>query len=128
MDSFGRTEALGGRIADQVASVVGSWTFLIIQTLCLVAWMIVNVLWDKAWDPYPFILMNVLLSFQAAYAGPVILMSQNRQEDLDRLRATDLHEKVDHIRLDQMIAIWDQLKLLNQRLEASKPVHVQSQI
>jgi uncharacterized membrane protein len=77
----------GERVADFVATRVGSWTFLIIQSIILVIWMSVNVLvlW-KHWDPYPFILLNLFLSFQAAFATPIILMSQNRQARLSERR------------------------------------------
>ena len=83
---------LGQRVADRVAESVGSWPFIIIQSLLLVLWMAANVYlaihWkDKAFDPYPFILLNLVLSFQAAYTGPVVMMSQNRQSQKDRLMA-----------------------------------------
>lgn len=75
--------ALGERVADGFAAVVGSWPFIIVQSVLLVAWMAVNVVaWRFRWDPYPFILLNLALSFQAAYAGPIIMMSQNRQGKL----------------------------------------------
>src|SRR5205085_10602198 len=77
----------GERAADVFATIVGSWTFIIIQSIILVIWMILNVIaWVKHWDPYPFILLNLTLSFQAAYAGPIIMMSQNRQTRLDKRR------------------------------------------
>lgn len=87
----------GQRVADRVAGIVGSWPFIIVQTALLALWMAVNV-WLlamaharpgflHAWDPYPFILLNLLLSFQAAYTGPVVMMSQNRQSSKDRLMA-----------------------------------------
>jgi uncharacterized membrane protein len=87
----------GQRIADRVAQVVGSWPFIIVQSAVLFGWIVVNVwlvvylgthpgAW-RAWDPYPFILLNLLLSFQAAYTGPVVMMSQNRQAQKDRLMA-----------------------------------------
>jgi len=70
----------GERVADRFASVIGSWTFIIIQSWVLVIWMALNVVaWHYRWDPYPFILLNLALSFQAAYAAPVLMMSQNRQ-------------------------------------------------
>jgi uncharacterized membrane protein len=70
----------GERVADRFAAVVGSWTFIIIQTVLLALWMLLNVLaWVEHWDPYPFILLNLALSFQAAYATPILMMSQNRQ-------------------------------------------------
>jgi uncharacterized membrane protein len=87
----------GQRIADRVASSVGSWPFIIIQSMLLMLWMAFNVYlvvkahanpgFLKAWDPYPFILLNLVLSFQAAYTGPVVMMSQNRQNEKDRLAA-----------------------------------------
>jgi uncharacterized membrane protein len=79
---------LGDRVADRVASVIGSWRFIIVMSFVLTAWIAFNVFgWVRQWDPYPFILLNLALSFQAAYAAPVIMMSQNRQEVKDRLRA-----------------------------------------
>lgn len=78
----------GQRAADAVARVVGSWRFIIIQSMLLTIWVILNVTaWLKHWDPYPFILMNLVLSLQAAYTAPVIMMSQNRQAERDRLEA-----------------------------------------
>jgi uncharacterized membrane protein len=78
----------GQRTADQVAALVGSWPFIIVQSIVLVAWVIFNVVaWAHHWDPYPFILMNLVLSLQAAYTAPVILMSQNREAERDRLVA-----------------------------------------
>lgn len=77
----------GERLADLLAKVVGSWTFLIVQAALLLIWMILNLVgWISAWDPYPFILLNLVLSFQSAFATPVILMSQNRQARLDERR------------------------------------------
>jgi uncharacterized membrane protein len=83
---------LGERVADGFAAVVGSWPFIIAQTVLLAAWVAVNVLWlVYRWDPYPFILLNLVLSFQAAYASPIIMMSQNRQAKIaDRRNQLDL--------------------------------------
>lgn len=79
---------LGARAADGFANAVGSWTFIIIQSVLLVFWITLNVIaWINHWDPYPFILLNLALSFQAAYAAPIIMMSQNRQAMKDRLMA-----------------------------------------
>ncbi len=76
------------RASDRFASVVGSWKFIIIQTIILVMWVILNVTaWLYHWDPYPFILMNLVLSLQAAYATPIIMMSQNRLAERDRIEA-----------------------------------------
>lgn len=87
----------GQRVADTVASIIGSWPFIITQSCFLVLWMATNVYLllmvrthpglTKAWDPYPFILLNLMLSFQAAYTGPIVMMSQNRQNEKDRLAA-----------------------------------------
>lgn len=74
----------GITLADKVASFVGSWQFIIWQTIILIVWMAVNVENLVDFDPYPFILMNLLLSSQAAYATPMILMSSNRQAEKDR--------------------------------------------
>ena len=69
----------GQKIADTVAATMGSWRFIIIQTTILVLWIALNITaWIEHWDPYPFILLNLALSFQAAYAAPFIMMSQNR--------------------------------------------------
>jgi uncharacterized membrane protein len=82
--------SLGERVADAVAASVGSWPFIIIQTTLLAAWIVANTLLIGEWvagepfDPYPFILLNLVLSFQAAYTGPVVMMSQNRQAAKDR--------------------------------------------
>jgi uncharacterized membrane protein len=82
----------GERIADGFAAAVGSWPFIIAQSAILAAWVVANVLWlAYRWDPYPFILLNLVLSFQAAYASPIIMMSQNRQSKIaDRRNQLDL--------------------------------------
>lgn len=83
----------GQRVADKVADTIGSWPFIITQTAILTVWIILNVTaWIQRWDPYPFILLNLMLSFQAAYSGPVIMMSQNRQAAKDRLAAEIDHQ------------------------------------
>src|SRR5215203_758491 len=89
----------GQRLADNVAKGMGSWKFIIIQTAIVAAWMIFNfIAFVKHWDPYPFILLNLLFSTQAAYSAPIIMMSQNRQNERDRAQAlsgyqTDLASK-----------------------------------
>lgn len=76
---------LGERVADHVASKVGSWPFLIIQNALFAVWMAVNVIvLAYQWDPYPFILLNLVLSFQAAETGPILLISANRAAQRDR--------------------------------------------
>src|SRR6476659_5771816 len=80
----------GQRIADGVASTMGSWRFIIIQSCILAVWIALNIIaLVHHWDPYPFILLNLTLSFQAAYAAPIIMMSQNRQAAKDRLQADE---------------------------------------
>jgi uncharacterized membrane protein len=79
--------SVGDRIADIFAATAGSWLFIVIQSIILVCWMILNIVaWTWHWDPYPFILLNLALSFQAAYAGPIVMMSQNRQMRLSERR------------------------------------------
>lgn len=83
----------GDRVADGFAGLIGSWPFILVQSAILATWVVLNVAgWVKPWDPYPFILLNLALSFQAAYAGPIIMMSQNRQGDKDRLAAAVDHQ------------------------------------
>ena len=109
----GRQLTVGQRIADTVAATMGSWNFIIIQSVILLIWIILNVTaYVQQWDPYPFILLNLALSFQAAYAAPFIMMSQNRQADIDRKAAENdynvnikaeleielLHQKIDQLR------------------------------
>ncbi len=78
----------GERMSDAVATVMGSWTFIIVQTIFVILWMIFNLIaYFSHWDPYPFILLNLLFSTQAAYAAPIIMMSQNRQNERDRAQA-----------------------------------------
>jgi uncharacterized membrane protein len=80
--------SLGERAADLVTGTIGSWRFIIIQSCLLLIWAALNLTaWVRHWDPYPFILMNLMLSLQAAYAGPVIMMSQNRMSAHDRMVA-----------------------------------------
>lgn len=127
----------GQRIADKVATFGGSWTFLISFGLFLLLWISLNVylLSDKGFDPYPFILLNLILSSLAAIQAPVILMSQNRQEEKDRDRAKKdyminlkseleirmLHEKIDHLIINQqqeVIEIYKvQIEMLNDILK-----------
>ncbi len=122
----------GQRIADTVAATMGSWRFIIIQTTILVAWITLNIIaWISHWDPYPFILLNLALSFQAAYAAPFIMMSQNRQQDVDRLKAEKdfkinvkaeleielLHQKLDDLREKEVLALTEAVKMLTARLE-----------
>jgi uncharacterized membrane protein len=77
----------GERLADRVAAVIGSWPFIIGQSVLMVFWVYLNVwaIFIKHWDPYPFILLNLVLSFQATYAGPIVLLAGNRQSQKDRI-------------------------------------------
>jgi len=132
----------GQRAADLVARHMGSWRFIIIQTSVLLLWLLVNSLaWLHNWDPYPFILLNLVLSFQAAFAAPVIMMSQNRQAVRDRLdaeqdyaidRRAELEVVAIHARLDELAGRqWEalvtlqreQLELLRRIEEVSREVH-----
>lgn len=107
----------GQRLADKVASFGGSWTFIISFGIFIFIWIIINIVFlaNKSFDPYPFILLNLILSCIASLQAPVIMMSQNRQEEKDRERAKKdyminlkseleiriLHEKIDHLMLHQ---------------------------
>ncbi len=82
------TLGFGQRLADKVANGMGSWKFIIIQTILVILWMSLNMVgFVYHWDVYPFILLNLLFSTQAAYAAPIIMMSQNRQNERDRVQA-----------------------------------------
>lgn len=137
----------GQKLADKIADFGGSWPFIIIFLSFLVVWMIINFYWlsNKGFDPYPFILLNLILSCLAALQAPIIMMSQNRQEDKDRERAeydfkvnlkaeTEirlLHEKLDHVIMNQhhstaeLLQVQiDILQMVQQRIEhmINKPV------
>jgi uncharacterized membrane protein len=135
-----RELTLGQRIADKVAATMGSWRFIIIQTTILVLWIVANVTaYVQKWDPYPFILLNLALSFQAAYAAPFIMMSQNRQQDVDRREAEAdhkinikaeleielLHQKLDALREKEVLflteAIADLTTLLKEERDRARP-------
>jgi len=98
----------GVALADKVANFVGSWQFIIWQSVILLIWMIVNVEHIVNFDPYPFILMNLLLSSQAAYATPMILMSGNRQSERDReqlQKDIDLDENTNTVIKEMSLAL-----------------------
>ena len=122
---------VGQKVADVVATNMGSWRFIIIQSIILATWIVINTiqLFWKPFDPYPYILLNLTLSFQAAFAAPFIMISQNRQAEKDRLTAqndylTDCkgEEEVRHImeHLDHqdelVLQIVQRLELQNERL------------
>jgi uncharacterized membrane protein len=86
---------MGERVADHVAAFIGSWQFIIIQSVIFFVWVVVNTIWfleRYQFDPYPFILFNLFMSAEAAYSSPLILMSQNRQTDRDREQAQHDYE------------------------------------
>ena len=131
---YEETWTFGERLADRIADFGGSWTFLICFATFIVGWIVMNslVLYWRPVDPFPYILLNLLLSCLAAVQAPIIMMSQNRQEAKDRLRARNdyqvnlkaeleirhLHEKMDHLlshQWERMIEIQEvQLDLLNE--------------
>ena len=126
----------GQKIADTVAATMGSWSFIIIQSIILMIWIALNVTaYVEKWDPYPFILLNLALSFQAAYAAPFIMMSQNRQQDIDRQAAEHdyqinvkaeleielLHQKIDQLREKEVLNLSESVKQLTELLRTSQP-------
>jgi uncharacterized membrane protein len=126
---------LGQRVADTVASNMGSWKFIIIQSTILFVWITLNITaYVQKWDPYPFILLNLVLSFQAAYAAPFIMMSQNRQQDIDRKEAEEdhkinikaeleielLHQKLDALREKEVLALTEAIADLTELLRAER--------
>ena len=122
----------GQRVADRVAAMIGSWRFILIQSSAISVWIVGNVLaGGSSWDPYPFILLNLLLSFQAAYTAPAIMMSQNRQSELDRHHAQNdyevnvkaeleielLHEKIDLMKTRELLLLAQAVKDLSAQIE-----------
>lgn len=127
--------SFGARAADGIAKFAGSWAFILIFLACLVGWIVLNVVMlRKAVDPYPFILLNLILSCIAAIQAPVIMMSQNRQEEKDRLRSLndyktnlkseiiieDLHQKIDQLLANQA-RLEETLHRLEKRQSPAKP-------
>ncbi len=123
----------GQRLADKVAATIGSWRFIIFQSTAIALWITGNALTGPgAWDPYPFILLNLLLSFQAAYTAPAIMMSQNRQSELDRKHAQNdyeinvkaeleielLHEKIDLLKEQELLALTQAVRDLSAQVNA----------
>jgi uncharacterized membrane protein len=122
-----------------VAATVGSWRFIILQSFLIVAWIIWNTLTGPhARDPYPFILLNLVLSFQAAYTAPAIMMSQNRQAEIDRLHANSdyevnvkaeleielLHQKIDLLREQEIRDLSMAIRSLTEQLQTqSRAAH-----
>ena len=124
------------RAADAVARQIGSWRFIMIQSVILLIWLVLNSIgWIREWDPYPFILLNLVLSFQAAFTAPVIMMSQNRQEERDRIdaeqdysvdRRAELEVVAIHARLDELAGRqWEALVTLqHEQLEVLKRIEI----
>lgn len=112
------TEQLtSGQIAsDRVARIVGSWSFILIQSFMLAIWVVLNITAIlRHWDPYPFILMNLILSLQAAYTAPIIMMSQNRQTAKDRVEAHN--DYLINLKAEEEIhAVLENLSAQNQAL------------
>ncbi|MDQ3013493.1 MAG: DUF1003 domain-containing protein [Acidobacteriota bacterium] len=130
----------GQRLADRFAQVIGSWRFIVIQSTMLAVWIALNITaYVYHWDPYPFILLNLALSFQAAYAGPIIMMSQNRQSEKDHLQAKNdyevnlkaeleimqLHEKFNDLRGSSWVELvrmqQQQIEMLERLLSEDRP-------
>ena len=127
-DIHEKSLSVGDRLADSVANGMGSWRFIIIQSVFVLVWMALNVIgFIYHWDPYPFILLNLIFSTQAAYAAPIIMMSQNRQTERDRIQAqsdyqTNIEAKLEiealqiHLtnietqKLDKIIALLEEIK------------------
>jgi uncharacterized membrane protein len=130
-DKHEKTLSFGDKIADSVANGMGSWKFIIWQSIFVVLWMTANVIgFVRHWDVYPFILLNLIFSTQAAYAAPIIMMAQNRQSDRDRIQAVNdyqcnldakqeiealqLHlNKIETEKLDKIIQMLEEMKLKN---------------
>lgn len=129
---------VGQKLADKIAEFGGSWTFIIIFFLILLAWIIINsiILLTKSFDPYPYILLNLVLSCLAAIQAPIIMMSQNRKEDKDRLRSENdykvnlkaeleirhLHEKMDTLMQKQWQRLMEIQKVQMDALQDNKPI------
>lgn len=127
-DKHLKSLTFGDRLSDSVANGMGSWRFIIIQTMFVIIWMGLNVIgFIYHWDAYPFILLNLIFSTQAAYAAPIIMMSQNRQSKRDRIQAqedyqTNIEAKLEiealqkHLnsieveKLDKIILMLDEMK------------------
>ncbi len=128
LDKHKETLTPGQRIADSVATGMGSWKFIIWQSIFVIVWMILNVVgFIRHWDVYPFILLNLIFSTQAAYAAPIIMMAQNRQSQRDRIQAqadydTNLEakkeiealqfqlNKIETEKLDKIMTMLDEMK------------------
>lgn len=99
-DDHKESLSVGDRIADRTAAAMGSWGFVVGQTVLIVAWIVILGT-ISGWDPYPYQLLTLALSLQAAYAAPLILMAANRQADRDRVQAQHDHDGIDQLLLNQ---------------------------
>jgi uncharacterized membrane protein len=115
-EAFEKQLTFGQRASDRIANIVGSWPFIIVQSILLTMWVVLNVAAViRHWDPYPFILMNLVLSMQAAYTAPIIMMSQNRQADRDRIEAHNdyiINQKAE----EEIRAVMNHLETQNEAL------------
>ncbi|MBV8194986.1 MAG: DUF1003 domain-containing protein [Candidatus Dormibacteraeota bacterium] len=124
----------GERLADGIAAGIGSWRFLIIQTIAVVLWVVLNFVgFVNHWDPFPFILLNLLFSVQAAYTGPVLLLAGNRQSQKDRLtleHAANEADKADQQNVDILKAIQKDTELTERNIELALRIiqHLQVQL
>jgi uncharacterized membrane protein len=132
----------GDAVADAVAKTVGSWRFIIFQSAVLGLWVALNVVaYIAHWDPYPFILLNLVLSFQAAYAAPIIMMSQNRQAEIDRRNAENdynvnvkaeleielLHSKIDAMREQELLKLIGIIQRLTAHLSPELAAQIEKE-
>ncbi len=119
--------SVGQYASDRIAAIVGSWRFILVQSALLALWLVLNIVGSiQHWDPYPFILLNLVLSFQAAFTAPIIMMAQNRQSDIDRHKAQldydvnlraeldigSLHQKLDLLREQDIARLIGLLEVL----------------
>jgi uncharacterized membrane protein len=133
VEQLSGTLTTGQKISDLVAKTVGSWKFIIIQSICILAWITYNSVNNaNVWDPYPYILLNLMLSFQAAYTAPAIMMSQNRLSEIDRQQANNdfeinvkaeleielLHQKIDMMKEKELFALTKAVEALSQKLDS----------
>ncbi|MBZ9609457.1 DUF1003 domain-containing protein [Clostridium estertheticum] len=121
-----QTLTFGNKMADKIAASVGSWGFIIAALAIIGIWIVLNIILKNSFDPFPFILLNLVLSCTAAIQAPVIMMSQNRQEDKDRIKSKndykinlkselivqDLHKKIDLLIEDQKMLVKNQFIML----------------
>ena len=125
---------LGERVADAAAAGIGSWRFLIIQTIAVIAWLTLNIVGlVNHWDPFPFILLNLLFSVQAAYTGPVLLLAGNRQAQKDRLtleHAAHEADKADDQNVQILKAILKDTEMTEKNTELALQIlqHLQAQL